>query len=323
MASISANGTDVNRSTPPSIPVIAGYLNIKILDRFQMAILFKRDDGEYGFTPSAVRGNAAYAYQRRERYEEYQRAINHLARIDTHRQTTNAFFITLTYPTSHINPPQSVITAFRRRLKAKGVQEAIIVGESHKRGYIHHHGVIITDQPLKYFHLKPTKKNPKETHRSTKARRIVRESWGEGHIDCQAIITPGGAGGYVMKELLKQAQCERALRKYNRGGMLTAGEEMQLRTLYWAKRYRRRLVSVSPRLSKLGKLPDDVEAAVSTALFNTCNNPTLPNAVIIPRTLLWAIFTRHGRAPPRYTGDRITDSKIIAEIDRIAAAQQG
>lgn len=72
----------------------------------------------------------------------------------------------------------------------------------------------------------------------------------------------------MMKELVKQSKCEEVLGKYTNSGQLNSTEIKQLRTLYWAKRHRRRLVSVTPKLSKLEELPSDDDAAIGAALLH-------------------------------------------------------
>lgn len=346
MTSISANGTDVNRSTPPSIPVIAGYHSrptrpkqdthstlykanyiYKRFQKHQFVLIIIKSDEEAVAVMSAIRGNGSYNYKRKKTYEQWDRGLKCLTNVDTERKTTNRFFFTLTYSTDQENPPQELIGRFRRQLKAKGIHNVIITQEANTRGYIHHHGEMITDEPLDYFHQPPTKKTPHWTNRSTAGRDIIQKAWREGYSDCQAIIDPDAATAkYVMKELLKQAQCEKAVKKIKDGEEINEHEKKQINTLYWAMKYNRRLVSVSPGITKAGELPNDEGDTLDDDLINTWNNSTKTTTEIItatvPRLRLWALFKQHGHPPPRYTGDIITDPKIIAEIRKIAEAER-
>lgn len=254
MTSISDRASDFN-SCPPHISQITDYLSAK-LEKYQLVFLLVDDDGgDVSFCPSSVRCNQAYAWRRQFRYDEYQRAFTHLCNIDQHRCLSNAFMITLTYGVPQVNPPSSVISEFRRALRKRGVREALIVAEAHASGYIHHHAIVITSVPYQYYGCWD-KKTGRRLYRSNAMRALVRSVWTHGHVDVQAITDPDGAGNYVMKELVKQAHCEFALKRYREAdgdeGALRSSDIKQLRTLYFAKRYRRRLVSVSPRLSKLG-----------------------------------------------------------------------
>ena len=283
--------------------------------KYQIGFLVETETG-FKFAPSATRGNAAYAYNRRERYAEYQRAINSLAVVDRRRCQTNAFFITLTYADRQVNPPAAIISEYRRQLKKHGIQEAIITTEAHRSGYIHHHAVLIAKGMHGYY-------GHKGKQRSNSMRAIVRQCWPHGLTDTQAITETGkgGAGGYVMKELLKHAQCEKAVKKAMRGEVLNGTEEKQIKTLYFARRYRRRLISVSPKLSALGRTAQgEAETAADNpaALFKLSNNPKPRRVFMIAKYTLWAIYHRYGRPPPEYTGDMIGHGPIYDEIMKVA-----
>ena len=254
--------------------------------------------------PSAVRGNYAYTYQRQTRYNAIQDNINALSHIDKHHAKTNAFFITGTYSTPQANPPQRHIATLRRVLKRHGVKEVVLTYEAHLSSNMHIHAVIITDQQHKYRGIYD-KQRKKTIMRCDNIRRIVRKCWPHGIVDIEAITEPAGAGRYIMKELLKQSQCETAIKKYNKGQQLEAYEIKQIYTLYFGMKHRRRLLSVSRKMSAMTKKEQaqaQEEQDESAALFKLSNNSTEGNGKILFRLDKLQQWSIYGIPPPYLTG---------------------
>lgn len=281
------------------------------LKKYEVAIIiYDPETSKLFCIPSAVRGNAAYSYQRDPRYKAIQESIVERTTVDFRHRLTNAFMCTLTYRKSQYNPSANHIATFRKNLKRKNIHHCIIATEAHLKGTIHYHAVIMAEKQYNYY-----VKNDKAL--CDEMRSIIKNSWSHGNSDVKAITKPAGAGNYVMKELIKQSNCEKAVKKYNTGKEeLTDREIKQIHTVYYGLRYKRRLLSMSKDISKRAseiEAEKNASADLISILNNADSDPPKSKRIVL-RIGRRDLEDELGRPPPYFTGEILPDDPIFETL---------
>lgn len=228
---------------------------VDVLDRkSKSAVWFagRNEAGEIYTFPGALAGNRIYSWRMMERVGA--------ALGDLRMEAGDCLFITLT---SHYKKNLKGVSAswkenraelprYLRKLRRMGFRSFIWVREAHEDGGCHVHLVIKKCGQKFYFFQ--DKKNPAILRLADEALRAdIKAAWPCGHVDIQ-VISSGGAGQYLAKEVGKASHIEDALSRAKKG-MATPSDSKKL----WAS-----FMSLKEKMRRWGVSRDLIKHMINT-----------------------------------------------------------